>query len=178
MDSSRRTSADDSVDRLAALRAGSPVSVAAPQWVANTKVALLVGCVGLLAVLGVVLTRVVDSDGTPSSVDDETRVAASPGNVPGLLAGEALMAFPVKQGNYPPALGRGDVVRVVVTPGADGSGETRLIDETVVVSEVEAMTDMSGDVVVTAKGRESVLELIASSGPIHVALVHAPGEPE
>lgn len=178
MDSSRRTPVDGSVDRLAALRAASTAPVAAPRLVANTRVLLLAGIMGFLAVFGVVVMRVVAPDGAPTSGDAETPTAVTPAEETELLAGEALMAFPVKEGHYPPALGRGDVIRVVVTPAADGSGETKLINESVVVSEVDEMSDMSSDVVVTVRGRETLLGLIASSGPIHVALVHAPGDPE
>jgi hypothetical protein len=178
VDSSHRAPADVSIDRLAALRTASSGSDSSAPSAIQPKAVAVVGLVVLLAVAGFLVVKLSAPSGELQTAGGAASVGAPPTAQPELLAGEALMAFPVKQGNYPPALGPGDVVRVVVTPGADGSGEIKMVDELVVVSDVSEISDISSDVVVTVRGREEILKMLAGSGPIHVARVNRAGEVE
>lgn len=172
MDSSHRASTDAAFDRLAALRAGSSGSVSSGRRAVVSKGTVSAGLAAVVVILGVMITRLAGPDRSQPPTVERAPVATSSDGDLDLLAGEALMAFPVKQGNFPPDVNTGDLVRLVVTPGPDGVGEIKFIEEPVVVSEITAMSEISGDMVFTIRGREEILEVIAGSGPIHVARVH------
>lgn len=92
-------------------------------------------------------------------------------SVPELLEGEAFVALAVEPGRYPPQLEVGDVVRIAVTPGVDGNGETRLLPEEAVVTDVSTGGDTQLETVITVRAPQTVLVDIAASGSLHVAKV-------
>jgi hypothetical protein len=144
----------------------------------QTRVLVLVGLIASLALGGFVMMRLTTSDAARPVADVQAFAETNPEVRSELLAGEALMAFPVKRGNYPMSLSKGDVIRVVVTPGPDASGDVRMIEETVVVTDIGGASEVSDEIVLTVQGREEILELLAGSGPIHVARVSVVGVTE
>lgn len=178
MDSSHRAPADSSVDRLATLRSATH-GVSSPPRVGGRKRLLLpVLAAVFLLLLVVVTTRVVAPTRSPVDSTTESAVDVPSTAQSALPSGQALVAFAVKRGNFPPSLERGDVIRAVVTPGPDGSGDVSMIDDDLIVVDISDSSELTGDVVLTVRGREAILKMIAVSGPVHVALVNGRGEPE
>jgi hypothetical protein len=95
----------------------------------------------------------------------------TPVSTPQLLEGEAFVALAVEPGRYPPQLVVGDVIRIAVTPGLDGNGETRLLPEDAVVTDVSTASDTQMETVITVRAPQKVLVDIAASGLLHVAKV-------
>jgi hypothetical protein len=95
----------------------------------------------------------------------------TPTSAPQLLEGEAFVALAVEPGRYPPQLKVGDVVQIAVTPGIDGNGETRLLPEEAVVTDVSTASDTQMETVITVRAPQTVLVDIAGSGSLHVAMV-------
>lgn len=162
-------------DRLSQLRA--PNSTVPAHQSTRRRVRIEVWAGALLALVGVALLVVArgNPDRAPIVASNPTATTtvspgqASPG---GLLAGEALYSFAVDDGDYPPSLGAGDQIRLVVTPGNDGTGVVRTLREQVVVVSVDGPTDMGTRRVVTVRGPENLLTDLAASGPVHVAIVN------
>lgn len=171
MDTTRRTAADPAADRLASLRSRpTGVSPALPRRALFLP--LLLVCATAIVVAAAVFMMGLFGDSQPTVASETPQVSYEAQEAePELLAGEANIAFAVEQGNFPPLLEPGDVIRVVVTPGPDGVGEYRVVEDEVVVLEVSETTDVSTDVVLTVRGSESLLKVIAASGPVHVAHV-------
>ena len=88
-----------------------------------------------------------------------------------LMAGEAFIAIAVDPGNFPPSLLVGDTVRVVVTPGNDGSGSVRSLKELTIVQSVTPPAEMGTQFVVTVRAPESLATAVAASGPLHLSIV-------
>lgn len=175
MDMHRHTTAPEREDRLSALRPspGTAPAVTVPvtalrRWGLPAVFALLAAvCVAL-----VLTSRDFGSTPDPVGLTEPVPVGAPTEE---LLSGEALVAFPVQSGHFPPSLQRGDSVRVVVTPGADGSGETRLLPETVLVTAIDSAPDVPDDVVLTVRAPVDLMPLIAGAGSLHVARVEVVG---
>ena len=89
-----------------------------------------------------------------------------------LLAGEALIALAVQPGHFPPQLMVGDTVKIAVTPGLDGNGDTRLLPDEVLVSDITGSSDSQIESVITVRAPQTLLANIAASGEIHVAKVN------
>lgn len=178
MESFHRVPTDPAVDRLAALRVGSTSTMAPTRPLLQLRLLIITAATVLFALVGLVLVKVNAGESSSPVAGAEVPARPAPDTQPELLAGEAVMAFPVKKGYYPSTIAAGDVIRMVVTPGTDGSGTTRFLDETVVVVDIEETSDLSSDVVLTVRGRQEILESLSASGPVHVALVRIPGEVE
>ena len=171
MDTTRRTAADPVADRLASLRSRpSEISPALPRRAQFLPLLLI--CATAIVVGGMFLMLGLFGDSQPTVASETPQVSYEAQEAePELLSGEANIAFAVEQGNFPPLLEPGDVIRVVVTPGSNGVGEYRVVEDEVVVVEISESTDVSTDVVFTVRGSESLLKVIAASGPVHVAHV-------
>ena len=89
----------------------------------------------------------------------------------GLLANEAFIPLPVEIGHFPPQLETGDVVQIAVTPGIDGNGETRVLQEEVTVTDISAPDDLSTSTVITVRAPQKFLADIASSGALFLSQV-------
>lgn len=105
--------------------------------------------------------------GTPATPTEST-----PSSSPQLLQGEAFVALLVEPGHFPLGLTIGDVVRIAVTPGIDGNGETRLLPDEAVVTEISPSSDTQMETVITVRAPQTVLIDVASSGSLHVAKVN------
>lgn len=164
-----------SSDRLQAMRAPARTASGAAQTARQTmRIELLIGVVLILG--GIAFALYVGRGPDTAAVTDVPGAAAtipSPSESSGsvLLAGEVAVAFAVDEGNYPPSLKQGDVVRLVVTPNLDGSGEVRGLTEKTIVMAVDSSPDNGNKTVVTVRVPESLATTIAGSGPIHVAIL-------
>lgn len=175
MDMHRQPAPPDAHDRLSALRSpqankitSSPSMSLLRKWgVPGAVAAVLVA--GAVVILGDL--RRGEADGPRDAavtlpVADETAE---------LLSGEALVALSVRHGHFPPSLSRGDSVRIAVTPGADGTGETRLLPESVLVVSVDSASGSPDDVVLTVRAPVDLLPSVANAGSLHVARVEVRG---
>lgn len=175
MDMHRHTTRPEREDRLSALRPsyGTAPAVTVPGTALRRWG--LPAVFALLAAAGVALVLTIRNSGTssdPALLTEPVPVAAPSDE---LLSGEALVAFPVRNGHFPPSLQRGDSVRVVATPGPDGSGETRLLPETVLVTAIDSAPDAPDDVVLTVRAPVDLMPFIAGAGSLHVARVEVVG---
>lgn len=155
-------------DRLNALRQNSlsQLSTTSPRKI---RIELLLG-VGAFFVLIAVLFLLFG--GKSSEVAPSTSVVADAQQVVGQLQnGEALTAIALEEGSFPPEVEKGDQVRIVVTPNADGTGTTHALDETTIVESLTGTTEVGGRYVMTVRGPESVALAIAASGGVHIAIV-------
>ena len=134
---------------------------------------VLMGAAVILVGLLVVVLVAYRPARNPTVVQDsvESGVTASSAG-PELLAGEALIALAVQPGHFPPQLLVGDTVKIAVTPGLEGSGDTRLLPDEVVVSDISSSSDSSLESVITVRAPQTFLVNIAQSGEIHVAKVN------
>lgn len=110
---------------------------------------------------------------TQSVVENSTQSSEVVGRTDSqLLAGEALIALAVQPGHFPPHLMIGDTVKIAVTPGLDGNGDTRLLPEEMLVSDISGSSDSQIESVITVRAPQSLLVNVAASGEIHVAKVN------
>lgn len=172
MDSLHRSSSSSATERLSAFRhLGDEVSTRKRAFSRKTEVfvGVSVTLVGLLLLVTVLLRP-----SKEEAVVGQLPVASSNVVVPSteLLDGEVMVALPVQVGHYPSQLAVGDTVRIVVTPGINGDGETRLLTEEVVVTELSKANDVGAESVITVRAPQSIFVDIAASGPIHVAKVN------
>lgn len=162
-------------DQLSMLRTAT-ASSRAPSLRARGKVRMEMWAGALLVLGGIALALVLrgapttSPSATNSTVDTVVPPAESAEGA-GILAGEVVVAFAVGDGNYPPSLRVGDEIRLIVTPGNDGSGDVRpLVERTVVVSIDPTSAGGDGQVI-SVRGPESIATALAASGPVHVAIV-------
>lgn len=165
-------------ERLASLR--SPQSTDGWKESSQRKVRIEILVGALIVVIGVAVALSVLT-GRRDVVQQVQEQLTSESIVPtpnpdGLLEGEGLMAFALESGDFPPDLRPGDVVRVVLTPGSDGQGEFREINEALTVSSVDQVDDSSGKTVVTVRGSAGNALNIASSGPVHLTVIDRVGD--
>lgn len=175
METFRRDPADSSIDRLASLRAGATKRTFSHSEPNKFRLIALIFSLALVGGGVLVAMRVAGGKDIQPSSEEQSQPSDQLSLSAELLSGESLVAFPVKRGNFPPSITRGDTIRIVVTPGPDGNGDISIMDEEVVVFDIGEMSDMSGDIVLTVRGSETVLRSIAASGPIHVARINATG---
>lgn len=171
MDSFHRNSSSSAADRLSAFRQSSNDG-SEKQGASWRKNDLLMGVVVIvvgIAVVALVLLRPAKEQAVVG--EQVTEPVVTPSSNTQLLADEALIALSVEIGHYPPQLVVGDAVRIAVTPGIDGSSDTRVLPEDAVVAEISSAGDVQANTVITVRAPRSVLASIASSGPIHVAKV-------
>ncbi len=170
MDSVTRSSASAGFDRLAALR--EPVGGHRERESKKFRFEVLIGIIcivaGMALVLGFVILQSPDDSAQVNGVTLETTI---PPNESTLLAGEAFVALAVDQGKFPPDVSIGDFIKVVVTPGVDGSGETKMIPQDLLVTHVAASNEMTAQTIFTVRAPQSLLPTIAESGPLHIARV-------
>lgn len=172
MDHRSGQSPNTTTDRLAALR--SPVSAetdSTRRSPSRVRMDVLVGV--LLILLGVALALYLRG-GSGTVTVTETTIVADPPALPAsqsLMAGEVLVAVALEDGAFPPDLRTGDVVRVIVSPNSDGEGAVRSLSERVVVYDVVSSDSGLGNHVITLRAPENVAVDLASSGPVHLAVV-------
>ena len=63
-------------------------------------------------------------------------------------------------------------MKIAVTPGLDGNGDTRLLPEEMLVSDISGSSDSQIESVITVRAPQSLLVNVAASGEIHVAKVN------
>jgi len=155
-------------DRLSALRQNSQSQLGTITQ-RKIRIELLLG-VGAFFVLIAVLFLLFG--GKSTGVAPSTSVVAETEQSVGQLqTGEAFTAIALEEGSFPPDVEKGDEVRIVVTPNADGSGTTRALEETTIVESLSGTSDVGGRYVMTVRGPESVVLAIAASGNVHIAIV-------
>jgi len=170
MDSTHRPGAPSPSDRLSALRERPEVPRSSGQSLRRND--LLIGVavvlIGVVLVFALVTNRstsVVTSGETSqkpiSEVDTSQR----------LLANEAFIPLSVEIGHFPPQLEIGDVVQIAVTPGIDGNGETRVLQQEVTVTDISTSNDLSTSTVITVRAPQKFLADIASSGALFLSQV-------
>ena len=155
-------------DRLHALRQNSlsQLNSISPRKI---RVELLLGVGGFFVFIAVLFLLLGNKS---SGVAPSTSVAAEAEQVVGQLQnGEALTAIALEEGSFPPEVEKGDKVRIVVTPNADGSGTTHALDESTIVESLSGTSEVGGRYVMTVRGPESVALAVAASGAVHVAIV-------
>lgn len=159
-------------DRLAALR--SPASSdddASRQSHSRVRIDVLLGVLLILVGVAVVLYF---RGNTPAEPVTDGAVVTNPSIQPptqSLMAGEALVAVALDDGAFPPDIRPGDVVRVIVSPNADGEGIVRSLGERVVVHRVATANAGMSSHVITLRAPETVAVDMAGSGPVHLAIV-------
>lgn len=149
---------------------------AAPVPTASTKNwrnEILLGAVvlGLVLCVGVLFSRGPSASTPQIDVDTNPAATVPASTVEGLLDGEALIGVNLEVGNFPMEMGEGDVVRVIVTPAMSDTTEARELVPTVRVRSIEAIGEFSGRYAATLLGAREVATAIATSGPIHLAIV-------
>ena len=170
VDSLQRPAAFSAADRLTALRdrTGSSVGTTRAARRRDVLIGMAVILVGVIAVFAFILNR-------PSGVAPQVGQSDTPApvvtNAPRLLAGEAFIPLSVEFGHFPPQLQPGDFVRIAVTPGVEGNGETRVLVDEAVVTGISPANELSSTTVITVRGPQQILSSIASSGPLFLALV-------
>lgn len=166
-----------SADRLSGLRAATnPASVQSRPQPAKKKVRVELWAGVLLVLGGVALALYLRGGADTSPVTqvppaDTVPVGADASPTEDLLAGEVMVSFPAVDGHFPPSLNVGDEVRLVVTPGMDGTGDVRPIPERTFVVAVDSPSESGGERVITVRGPESIATALAGSGPVRVAIV-------
>lgn len=134
---------------------------------------VLMGASVILVALMLVVFVLLRPAKTQSVVENPTESSEVVGRTESqLLAGEALIALAVQPGHFPPHLMIGDTVKIAVTPGLDGNGETRLLPEEMLVSDISGSSDSQIESVITVRAPQSLLVNVAASGEIHVAKVN------
>jgi len=172
MDTLHRNPPASTADRLQAFRQTAETPNAGRR-LATRKNEVLIGVIVVLVGLLLVSFVVFQPEKNQVVVGPTPSVEQSPANSESqLLAGEALIALSVQSGHFPPQLAVGDVVRIAVTPGIDGNGETRLLSDEAVVVGISLAGDGQIDSVITVRASESVLTSVAASGAVHVAKVN------
>ncbi len=159
---------NSATDRLNSLRQSSQsqLSMLSPRKI---RIELLIGVGAFLVLLAVLFALF--SGRSPATAPTTSIAMAASGPVGQLRSGEAYIAIALEDGTFPPDVQKGDQVRVVVTPNADGTGTTRGLDETTIVESLSQAAEIGGRYVMTIRGPESVAIAIAESGTIHVAVV-------
>lgn len=160
-------------DRLSAMRAPTAAGMSrAGSPARKMRVDLLVGVILILGGLAFALyVRGGATTAPVTSVAGEMGTPVTPADSGTLLAGEVAVAFAVDDGNYPPSLRVGDEVRLIVTPGLDGTGDVRPIADKTVVLSIDAPTDNGNKRVITVRAPEAVASAVAASGPVHVVIL-------
>lgn len=172
MDFSHRSSTTSASDRLNAFRQPMEPSSSSSRMLARKNEVLMGASVILVALMLVVFVLLRPAK-TQSVVENPTESSEVVGRTESqLLAGEALIALAVQPGHFPPHLMIGDTVKIAVTPGLDGNGETRLLPEEMLVSDISGSSDSQIESVITVRAPQSLLVNVAASGEIHVAKVN------
>lgn len=160
-------------ERLASLRSQKDEQIRPRRTQRTVRIEVLVGIVVIVFGVVLALNALIGRRGVIQQLQDPT--SSQPVQIAteddGLLDGEGLMAIAVDEGDFPPALRPGDVVRVVLTPGSDGQGGVREVNQPLTVKSVDATSEVSGKTVVTVLGPADTAIGIASSGPIHLTIV-------
>lgn len=172
MDISHRSSSTSASDRLNAFRQPMDKPSTGPRTILRRNEVLMGTAVILVCLLVVALVafRPAKNQTVIESSTEAGVVTQDPGLE--LLAGEALIALAVQPGHFPPQLNIGDSVRIAVTPGLDGAGDTRLLPDEVVVSDISSSSDSQIESVITVRAPQSILVNVAESGEIHIAKVN------
>lgn len=172
MDFSHRNSTTSAFDRLNAFRQPMEPSSSSSRMLSRKNEVLMGASVILVALLLVVFVLLRPTK-TQSVVENPTQSSEVVGRTDSqLLAGEALIALAVQPGHFPPHLMIGDTVKIAVTPGLDGNGDTRLLPEEMLVSDISGSSDSQIESVITVRAPQSLLVNVAASGEIHVAKVN------
>ena len=124
---------------------------------------VLIGCIVAVVVLGRGAT--VAPTATESS---PTTMVVSP-DEPG--SGMALFAALLEAGSYPPAIRKGDTVLVVVTPPSSSDSVTRALPDRATVTDVSEASTITGGVVVSMLGPDSMPREIADAERVHLSIV-------
>lgn len=171
-----RAASSSTMAQRAAQSGGTRSAGARSARLGSGKVRLEIWAGVLLVLGGIALALYMGggADTSPTTQEPPADTAPGPTNVAPtdtLLAGEVMVAFAADHGHFPPALGVGDEVRLVVTPGLDGTGEVRPLSERTIVVSVDSSSATGGERVITVRGPESIATALAGSGPVRVAIV-------
>lgn len=98
----------------------------------------------------------------------ETTVAPTP---TGLGKGMALFAALLEAGSYPPSIREGDTVMVIVTPDPSSDQVTRALTERATVMDVAETATITGGVVVSMVGPQTMSRDIADAAKVHLSVV-------
>lgn len=164
-------------DRLASLRSPRQAHDPTHRSQRSTRIEILVGLIVVIIGISIALNVLTTRREVTQQVRDQAPVEVSSGEPSGnrLLDGEGLIALAVENGDFPPGLRSGDMVRLVLTPGADGQGGVREVDETLMVMAVDETDEPTGMRVVTVRGPIDTAIAVASSGPVHLTIVERAG---
>lgn len=160
-------------DRLSALRAPLPGPAHAPQEKDKKHRSLREILLGLALVLvgSLLAVFLLGRSGTTQSVATEVTASTVP-TVDGRPGkGMALFAALVEAGAYPPAIREGDIVLVVVTPSSSSESVTRALPDLATVTDVSEASTISGGVVVSMIGPDSMPPEIADAAEVHLSVV-------
>jgi hypothetical protein len=174
MDDRWGPSSGSATDRLAALRPPAPdTSGAGPQGRGKrpgfSRELILAAVLILLGACAVLVLVGRDRQVTVLPADSTVVENVHQGNSP--VAGTALVAALVDQGNFPPEMEEGDSVVVIVTPTSSSDGTTRQLPGVAIVHSVAETNSGSYGAVVTLVSTETVAREIADAGSVHLAIV-------
>lgn len=161
-------------ERLASLRPPRPstdMPATAPTKRFTLTREVVLGVVLLL--VGAIVAVVLIGRSEPHAVADQVVPASNEGEVAPLEIsdGQAYFSAFVETGSYPPRIGRGDTVVVVVTPQSSNDGTTRMLQDVVRVVDVVEEQSATNGAVVTLLGPQGTVRDIADAGSVHLAIV-------
>ena len=173
--------------RLQALRSAStppPQELPPPSTKPAIRREFLFGGIGVVAVVALLIPLIarLQQPRLMAKVEEATnQMLQDPSNAvnsdstssdqSGLAEGEAYVAIPVESGHFPPQLGVGHIVRIAVTSTQDGVTASASLPGTATVQSVKSISDVSSGYVITVLTSEDVVDRIASSDSVDIAIV-------
>lgn len=170
MDSFRGNNA---YDRLSALRNNAPASSTGKRGRQLPRAAIFVGAglVGVVLLIVVAIMRFTPRAEISLPTEVVTEQIPAPQNSDTLLDGEAYISLAANIGSFPPSLSPGDTVQIVVAPGVNSDGLTRMLDEQAVVREVLAPTEFGNTYVITLRAPQTVAPAIIDAEKVHLSII-------
>lgn len=157
-------------ERLASLRPAASPRAERPAREPEKKISREVLFGVVLILLGLLVGLVLLSRGT-TQVAEDTVTAASVPQESALAQGEYVVAALVNQGAFPPLLGRGMQVRLVVSSTRSTDDAPRMLPGTATVDAVDPAGDMSASSVVTLRTGEETAREVAAADEVRLVLV-------
>lgn len=168
VDSLHRPGALSSADRLSALR--DRTDAAGAGGLSLRRKDLLIGATVVLAGVALVFALMMNkpvSVTTSGEIQSESETQVNTSRE--LLANEAFIPLSVEIGHFPPQLEVGHIVEIAVTPGIDGTGEARILQEEATVVDLSTPNEVSTSTIITVRAAKKMLIAIARSGPLFVS---------
>lgn len=164
---------NNAYDRLSALRqsASLPVSRTSGRGIPRVVIIVSAAVLVIALVAFVLLMRFTPRGEISLPTEVVTEQIPAPQNSDTLLDGEAYISLAANIGSFPPSLSPGDTVQIVVAPGVNSDGLTRMLDEQAVVREVQTPTEFGNTYVITLRAPQSVATAIIDAEKVHLSII-------